>query len=94
MKVCLVDAVQFLFRKSFVYCGFIDIKNWYKSVIEQAPDDVKKILIGNKSDGHKNKRTIGIDRGRQLARELRMDFLEVSAQSGQGVERLFFNLAR
>lgn len=53
---------------------------------------MNKILIGNKCDWEE-KRVVSIERGQQLADELGIPFLEVSAKSNTNVEKAFYSLA-
>jgi Ras-related protein Rab-8A len=53
---------------------------------------VNKILIGNKCDWE-DKRVVSTERGQQLADELGIPFLEVSAKSNINVEKAFYSLA-
>ena len=59
---------------------------------QHATEGVKKILIGNKCDWEE-KRAISTERGQQLADELGIPFLEVSAKSNINVEKAFYSLA-
>lgn len=51
-----------------------------------------KILIGNKCDWEE-KRAVSTEQGQQLADELRIPFLEVSAKNNINIEKAFYNLA-
>jgi GTPase SAR1 family protein len=53
---------------------------------------VNKILIGNKCDWEE-KRAVSTERGQQLADELGIPFLEVSAKSNINVDKAFYSLA-
>ena len=70
----------------------IDIRTWFSNVEQHATEGVKKILIGNKCDWEE-KRTVSTERGQQLADELGIPFLEVSAKSNINVEKAFYSLA-
>ena len=70
-----------------------DIRTWFSNVEQHATEGVKKILIGNKCDWEE-KRAVSTERGQQLANELQIPFLEVSAKSNINVEQAFFSLAR
>ena len=69
-----------------------DISTWFSNVEQHATEGVNKILIGNKCDWEE-KRVISTERGQQLADELGIPFLEVSAKANINVEKAFFNLA-
>lgn len=51
-----------------------------------------KILIGNKCDWEE-KRAVTTEQGQQLADELGIPFLEVSAKNNINIENAFYNLA-
>ena len=70
----------------------IDIRTWFSNVEQHATEGVNKILIGNKCDWEE-KRVISTQRGQQLADELGIPFLEVSAKSNINVEKAFYSLA-
>ena len=53
---------------------------------------MNKILIGNKCDWEE-KRAVSTERGQQLADELGIPFLEVSAKSNINIEKAFYSLA-
>ena len=69
-----------------------DIRTWFSNVEQHATEGVNKILIGNKCDWEE-KRAISTERGQQLADELGIPFLEVSAKSNINVEKAFYSLA-
>lgn len=51
-----------------------------------------KILIGNKCDWEE-KRAVSTEQGQQLANELGIPFLEVSAKNNINVDKAFYSLA-
>ena len=53
---------------------------------------MNKILIGNKCDWEE-KRAVSTQEGQELADELGIPFLEVSAKSNINVDKAFFSLA-
>ena len=59
---------------------------------QHATEGVNKILIGNKCDWE-DKRVVSTEQGQQLADELGIPFLEVSAKSNINVEKAFYSLA-
>jgi len=71
----------------------LDIRNWHANVGQHASEGVSKILIGNKSDWT-DKRAVPEERGKELALELGMEFMETSAKANLGVEEAFFALAK
>lgn len=73
-------------------CFCTDIRTWFSNVEQHATEGVNKILIGNKCDWEE-KRAVSTERGQQLADELGIPFMEVSAKSNINVEKAFYNLA-
>ena len=71
---------------------FLDIRTWFSNVEQHATEGVNKILIGNKCDWEE-KRAISVERGQELADELGIPFMEVSAKSNINVEKAFYSLA-
>ncbi|KAL9104638.1 MAG: hypothetical protein Q9163_000442 [Psora crenata] len=69
-----------------------DIRTWFSNVEQHATAGVNKILIGNKCDWEE-KRAVSTQRGQELADELRIPFMEVSAKSNINVEKAFYSLA-
>ena len=69
-----------------------DIRTWFSNVEQHATEGVKKILIGNKCDWEE-KRAVSTEQGQQLADELGIPFMEVSAKSNINVENAFYTLA-
>ncbi len=69
-----------------------DIRTWFSNVEQHATEGVNKILIGNKCDWEE-KRVVSVERGQQLADELGIPFMEVSAKSNINVEKAFYSLA-
>ncbi len=59
---------------------------------QHATEGVNKILIGNKCDWEE-KRVVSTERGQQLADELGIPFLEVSAKTNTNIDKAFYNLA-
>jgi len=72
--------------------SFNNIRTWFSNVEQHATEGVNKILIGNKCDWEE-KRAVSTERGQQLADELGIPFLEVSAKSNINVEKAFYSLA-
>ncbi|KAI9848228.1 MAG: Nuclear control of ATPase protein 2 [Thelocarpon superellum] len=72
--------------------SFNNIRTWFSNVEQHATEGVNKILIGNKCDWDE-KRLVSTERGQQLANELGIPFMEVSAKSNINVEKAFCSLA-
>jgi GTPase SAR1 family protein len=64
-----------------------------KHIDVDAPDDVLRILVGNKSDLH-NRIVISTQDGKKLANQYHVDFFETSAKSdtSQNVSKIFYFL--
>jgi len=73
--------------------SFANIESWHSNIEQHASDGVNKILIGNKSDWV-DKKAVSEERGRALADQLGVKFMETSAKVNDGVEEAFFILAR
>lgn len=76
---------------SIVIC-ILDIRTWFSNVEQHASEGVHKILIGNKCDWEE-KRAVSTEQGQQLADELGIPFLEVSAKNNINIEKAFYDLA-
>lgn len=81
------------------WCGYMltfepppDIRTWFANVEQHATEGVNKILIGNKCDWEE-KRVVSTEQGEELARELGIPFLEVSAKSNINIDKAFYSLA-
>ncbi|KAI3738408.1 hypothetical protein L2E82_28438 [Cichorium intybus] len=74
--------------------SFNDIRDWIQNIEQQASDNVKKILVGNKADMDESKRTVPTSKGQALADEYGIKFFETSARTNLNVEELFFFIAR
>ncbi|CAK7568535.1 MAG: GTP-binding protein [Sporothrix epigloea] len=72
--------------------SFENIRTWFSNVEQHATEGVNKILIGNKCDWEE-KRVISTEQGQQLANELGIPFIEVSAKSGINIDKAFCSLA-
>ena len=70
----------------------LDIRTWFNNVEQHASEGVHKILIGNKCDWEE-KRAVSTEQGQQLASELGIPFLEVSAKNNINIEKAFYSLA-
>ena len=72
------------------YCqtSFEDIELWYKELKENANPDIKLILVGNKIDLNDFK--VDKEDIKNLKEEFEIDLeFEVSAKTGENVEKLF-----
>ena len=69
--------------------SFIHVSKWANNISSNAPTNVAQVLLGNKSDMAENKRVIEMDRGKTLAEELNMPFLETSAKTDTNIDVAF-----
>ncbi|CAB1339827.1 unnamed protein product [Coregonus sp. 'balchen'] len=72
--------------------SFQHIMKWASDVDEYAPNNIQKILIGNKSDGEE-KRLVATEQGNKLAKDYGMDFFETSAFTNYNITESFTRLA-
>lgn len=72
--------------------SFENIQTWFSNVEQHATEGVNKILIGNKCDWEE-KRVVSTEEGQELASQLGIPFLEVSAKTNKNIEEAFFSLA-
>lgn len=73
--------------------SFQSILNWYKDVKKNVQTNkFVGILIGNKSDLI-NERKVKKEDALILAQELKLDYIEISALSGENVNQTFFKMA-
>ena len=71
---------------------FSNVKQWLQELDRYAPDNVKKLLVGNKCD-LTTKREVEFDTAKQFADEHKIPFLETSAKNSVNVEEVFSLLA-
>ncbi len=68
--------------------SFDAIQFWFNDVANNAPKDSVKVLVGLKLDLSGN-RMVTIQQAKNLAHTYHMQYFEVSAKSGKGVDELF-----
>jgi len=73
--------------------SFGNIRIWIRNIEQHATENVNKMLIGNKCD-MVDKKVIDTAKGKALADEFNIKFLETSAKTGAGVEEAFITLAK
>jgi len=73
--------------------SFANMGNWIRNIEQHASENVNRILIGNKCD-LVDKKVIDTARGKSLADEYGIKFLETSAKNSINVDEAFISLAR
>jgi len=73
--------------------SFANIRNWIRNIEQHATESVNKMLIGNKCD-MVEKKVVDSARGKALADEYGIKFLETSAKNSINVEEAFISLAK
>jgi len=73
--------------------SFANIRNWIRNIEQHATESVNKMLIGNKCD-MVEKKVVDSARGKALADEYGIKFLETSAKNSINVEEAFITLAK
>ncbi|CAF1244234.1 unnamed protein product [Adineta ricciae] len=86
------DAIILVYDRTEA-TSFQNIVRWMRNIDENAPDDVVRILVGNKSDIH-DRLVVSTNEGKLLADKFRVDFFETSAKSDTSptVSKMFFFL--
>ena len=72
--------------------SFEKINFWMENIKNNAPENAKLILVGNKID-LPNDRQISFEEGENYAGKFNIKFFESSAKEGTNVKELFFYLA-
>eukprot|EP01083_Nonionella_stella_P124451 375768_1 len=77
--------------------SFLNVRNWMSNIEQHAlnagfSNGVQKILVGHKADS--GNRIISYKRGKDLAHEYQLPFIEVSAKTGYNVNQAFLCLAK
>ena len=73
--------------------SFENVRNWVRHANSQAQGDTCKILVGNKSD-MVNERIVSKEEIDEMAAELGVEAIEVSAKSGEGINEAFMMISR
>ena len=74
--------------------SFNDIDGWLKDAKKENPDGIEHfVLIGTKIDLNNN-REVTKETGKNFAEEKGMEFVEVSAKTGEGIKELEYILAK
>ena len=59
---------------------FNNLENWLKQINETQPENISKIIVGNKCDCSEAERSVTREEGEALAQKYGVDFLETSAK--------------
>jgi len=68
--------------------SFTNIANWLQDLAEFGPSNISIVLVGNKND-LVDKRVISFDTAVNLAKIYNLDYIEVSALSGDNIKFTF-----
>jgi small GTP-binding protein len=72
--------------------SFTNVKSWVKSSNDHNCEHVPKLIVGNKLDV--KDRAVTTEEAKQVASELGLQYIEVSAKTGENVDNLFINLCK
>mmetsp|Transcript_24918 Transcript_24918/g.24385 ORF Transcript_24918/g.24385 Transcript_24918/m.24385 type:complete len:137 (-) Transcript_24918:34-444(-) len=72
--------------------SFQNVRNWVRQIELHANANVVRLLVANKCDLLEQK-VINKEQGEKLATDFGMQFLEVSAKTGENVSDAFYNIA-
>ena len=73
--------------------SFDNVQNWFNDIKDNAPSDTVVILVANKTDLIRERKVTAED-GKAMAENLSLDYLEVSAKTGDNLHLLFEKLSR
>ncbi|KAL6105879.1 rab15 [Pungitius sinensis] len=73
--------------------SFQHLVKWARDVDKYAPDEVQKVLVGNKSDEEPS-RKVSKDQGSKLAETYGMEFFEASASTSDNISEAFTRLTQ
>ncbi|CAF2128690.1 unnamed protein product [Rotaria magnacalcarata] len=71
--------------------SFDNIKNWLTEIERNGPEDVKKLLVGNKCD-LASERVVDYAKAKKFADSLHISYIETSAKGSSNVEPIFQTL--
>lgn len=74
--------------------SFNNIRNWMRNIEQHATEGVSKILVGNKCDMEDHKRKVSFAKGKALADEYGIQFIETSAKNNAHIEEVFHAISR
>ncbi|CAF1066973.1 unnamed protein product [Rotaria magnacalcarata] len=86
------DAIVLVYDRTAA-SSFQNVSRWMRNIDENAPDDVLRVLVGNKSDLH-HSIIISTQDGKNLAGKYNIDYFETSAKSdtNANVSKMFYAL--
>ncbi len=78
---------------------FINLERWIIQMQEKTDKNIKKVIVCNKCDVDGSERQVTYQEGQELAKKYStsdnvIDFLEVSAKTGQRIEDIFHTLGK
>ena len=73
--------------------SFENVTNWIMQIKENASENVKIVLFGNKSD-LEDQRLISEEEGKKFAKDNSINFYETSAENGANVEKAIIDLVK
>ena len=71
--------------------SFNNVRHWLNDINEHAAENVKKLLVGNKSD-LSARRVVSTEQGREFADSVGIEFLETSAKTSENVQHAFLTV--
>lgn len=72
--------------------SLLHIENWMKQTKTYAPEDVVKVLVGNKCDIAE--KSVSYEEGKKVADEYGVPFYETSAKEGKNIYDTFYFMAK
>lgn len=73
--------------------SFLNINRWIEEIERHTSKKIYKILVGNKCD-LVDQRKISFDSGKEMADNLKIDFIETSALSSENIEKVFLTVTK
>ena len=85
-STCAIMVYSITDRNSFDH-----LIGWIDDCKEMAPKTITMVLVGNNAH-EENKREVSYKEGKSLAKKYGMQFFEISAETGQNIDELFFSI--